>query len=356
MLERRNYKTIRNHTRSHQKLAELCLQAYTAQTMTNRPFLIVVLILSVLAAEAKAARKPECWKYLDSGLANANKTLRVAAVQFPLAERATGDQLIAKVEDYVRQAKAGNADVVLFPELITTELVNWESPIAETVQLTNIAREFTPRYIAAIQAMADQFQIAVLGGSTPRWVDGKILNTAILAMPGGEVLLQDKIYLTPDEKVWGWEPGTALNVFDTPWGKTVITICFDSEFPGVSQMLASHRPEVFLVPSWTSTEAGFNRVDWATKGRSIEHYAFVIKTATVPDSTSTQPHFGNAAITGPQDIGFPIGPIATGPLHKDAVVFGDLDLPVLRARRLKSGYQPVHEQEIRQLPIQVIEP
>jgi predicted amidohydrolase len=279
-------------------------------------------------------------------------SLRVAAVAFPLGERATGDEFLNKIDKLVVRAKEGQAGVVVLPELITTELVNWQSQVDEITQLKNIAEKFTPVFIESVKAMAVKNQISILAGSTPRLVRGKVYNTAVLALPDGRVLLQDKIYLTPDEKEWGWTPGKTLHVFDLPWGRSVITICFDSEFPGLSQMLAPYRPEVFFVPSWTSGEAGFNRVDWATKGRAIEHYAFVIKTATIPDPKSTVPHVGNATIIGPQDGGFAVGAIE-GAKNQPDMIFGNLDLLTLRARRALTGVYPVNEQHIRRSPITI---
>src|SRR5437868_622622 len=76
-------------------------------------------------------------------------SLKVAAVQFPLGERATGKELLAKISGYVSQAHDRHADVVVFPELITTELMDWQSNIDEPTQLRRIAETFSDKYIEA---------------------------------------------------------------------------------------------------------------------------------------------------------------------------------------------------------------
>lgn len=279
-------------------------------------------------------------------------SLKVAAVQFPLGEKRTEAQFFEKVSSFIDEAQRNGAQMVVFPELVTTEMVDWKG--ADGPQLQRIAAEFTPRYIQWLQLQAQRRGISILGGTTPRVVDGKIFNVAILALSDGKVVLQDKLFLTPDEKQWAWSPGTQLQVFEAPWGKTAITTCFDCEFPIVSQMLAKARPDVILVPSWTSSEAGLNRVDWTAKARAVEHYAFVVKTGTVPNGTSDQPHFGKAAIVTPQEPGFAVHPVE-GKLNEASIVYGNLDLKLLRERRDKAGFYPVGEQRDRTAPLDLVE-
>ncbi len=276
------------------------------------------------------------------------KELKVAAVQYPLAEGSTPAAFLAKVAQYIKDAKSNGSDLVVFPELITTELVDWHK--ADIPQLEAIAKDFTPKYIEFIEQQAKTQNIAILGGTTPRLTEDGIVNTAILALPNGKTVLQDKLFLTPDEKVWGWEGGTKLNIVDAPWGKTAILICFDCEFPVVSNMLAKERPEVLLVPSWTSTESGLNRVDFTARARAVEHYAYVIKTGTVQGDNATQPHFGQASFHTPQDKGFATKP-QEGELNKAQILYGTLDLEHLRTRKAESGYYPGNEQNLRTKPL-----
>lgn len=67
------------------------------------------------------------------------------------------------------------------------------------------------------------------------------------------------MFLTPDEVEWGWEATDTLNIIKAPWGTTAIAICYDSEFPLVTQTLAGNVVDVVLVPSMTE-ETGFTRV------------------------------------------------------------------------------------------------
>ena len=276
--------------------------------------------------------------------------LKVAAIQYPLAEKSTEAALLRKINAYLAQAKAGGAELVVFPELIATEMIDWGAEL--TSQFKYIAKHFTPRYQEWLRSRSREMGLAILGGTSPRIENGKIYNTALLALPNGQIVLQDKIFLTPDEKEWGWTPGKTLRVFETPWGKTVITVCFDCEFPLISQLLASKHPDLFLVPSWTGSLSGLNRVDWTARARAIEHYAFVVKVGTVPDTHSTQSHFGRSAILSPQETGFPTEP-TEGLLNQPGIVFAELKLALQRQMKPKSGVYPSHEQDVRSLPVRI---
>jgi predicted amidohydrolase len=280
------------------------------------------------------------------------KSLKVAAIQYDLAEGISPQVFFQKVEKFIAETAQQGAEVVVFPELITTEMVDYQSAISEKDQLRTLAQEVTPQYFQFIKDQAKKYKVSIMGGTSPR-VSGKdIFNTAILALPDGRAFYQDKIFLTPDEKNWGWQAGKKINLIDAPWGRSVILICFDSEFPGISNRLVKHAPEVLFVPSWTSTEAGFNRVDWSTKARAIEHFAFVVKTATVPHVRSTQPHFGNASIVGPQEPFFNINPLE-GSKNEVKIVWGTLDLKAMRERRILTGYFPGKEQTERNASIRM---
>lgn len=48
--------------------------------------------------------------------------------------------------------------------------------------------------------------------------------------------------------VWGLQGGSKLEVFDTDCGKIGILICYDSEFPELSRILAEDGMDILFVP------------------------------------------------------------------------------------------------------------
>ena len=98
--------------------------------------------------------------------------------------------------------------------------------------------------------------------------------------------------------------------------------------------------------------SGLNRVDWTAKARAVEHYAYVVKTGTVPATASAPGHFGRATIAGPQDAGFSTD-VSEGTLNKSQLIIADLDLALQRKQKAASGYYPGNEQAIRRQPFKV---
>lgn len=280
-------------------------------------------------------------------------TVRIAAVQFPVVGGVSENEFLNKVDAFLVQAKAGGAKLVIFPELITADTVPRKSELSEAEHMKIIAKEFTPKYEKWLLAQAKKYDLQIMGGSSTREEKGQFFNTAFFATPQGKLLRQDKLFYTPGEKKWGLTPGSALKVFDTAAGRAVIVICLDSEMPLVSQSLSEQRPELIIIPSWTGSMSGFNRVGWSAKARAVEHYAYVAKTSTVPENNSVDPHFGQASVISPQDIGFPANTI-DGKYNKADIVFADIMIDGLSQKREKTGYYPIKEQSLRKEKIQVV--
>lgn len=102
------------------------------------------------------------------------------------------------------------------------------------------------------------------------------------------------------------------------------------------------------------TESGLNRVDWCSRAQAVSQYAFVVKTGTVAAEGATQPHYGQASIIIPQETGWPTRPIE-GELNRAGIVYGELDLKMLREKKAASGFYPGNEQLLRLIPIDIEE-
>ena len=296
--------------------------------------LLILLLLST----------PPAWASNCAGILS--NQITVAAVQYPINIDRTEREFLKGFREWVETAKDNGADLVVFPELIVLDLLQSNSPDSDSLQLHRLAADFTPKFFEFTARLAKEFDISILAGSSPRWENGLIHNTALLAFPDGRKLEQDKIYLTPDEKNWGWTPGSSLKVFDTPWGKSSILICLDSEFPQLSDALVKARPEMLLIPSMTGGDYGLRRVQWSAQARAVEHYAYVVHTGTV---SSNKTHSGQASLLNPQEEGFPRW-IARGKKNEPSLVIGTFDMKFLRARRPNAGIYPAREQMVRPPP------
>lgn len=279
-------------------------------------------------------------------------SLKVAAVQYPVRVGVTLESHLARVEKAVRDAKRRGAQLVVFPELAMYELVSPASALSESAQLARIAREETPRILDHAAELSAREGVAILAGSAPRVTRKGIVNTAMLVFPDGKRVLQDKLFLTPDEVAWGWKAGSELKVFDAPWGRSTILICYDSQFPALSHALSSSAPDLVLVPSMTGAK-GFSRVRWASQARAIEQHAYVVVTGTISTSRNAGDFVGQAAFLTPQEAGF-AGLARSGPKNRSTIVDATLDFDQLRKSKLETGLYSGRDQGARRGPVRVV--
>jgi predicted amidohydrolase len=279
------------------------------------------------------------------------KSLRVASSTFSIRGETSLRDFFQRVEGLVTQAKSEKAELLVLPELLTLDcLPACQSQHEENQALLEISKNLAPRYFESLQKLSNQLQISIQGGTTPRWdpVAQQIRNTAILTFPNQAPVFQDKIRMTYGERVdWGWTnaPGRPVS-FDSPWGKTVILICHDAEFPSHTAQLSHESPEIILVPSCTGSLQGFHRVRWCAQARAIEHYCFVVSTGTVGPGTKSpgmRDHWGQASIIAPSDEHFS-GLLAESKTNEEHMIVAECLLDKLRTLRPHAKIFPARDE------------
>jgi predicted amidohydrolase len=279
-------------------------------------------------------------KVLGSTTTELRSTIKVASLSMTIHGGQTTQSLVDLLDQSAKAAKAQGADLLMLPELWALDAM----PVgAAQREIFAFADSEAPRVFEAIKMTAARHQIAVLGGSIPNSKGGKVYNTAMLAFSDGRVVLQDKLYLTPDEKLWSLSPGETLNVFDSEWGRAVILICYDCEIPKIAQALVASKPEIILVPSMTSVQ-GYRRVQIGARARSLEQHAFSVVVGAQNSRSIEHPDFllGGAALFAPPSPSFTQDVERMSP---KSLEFFDLDLERLRrSRRDPSVPYPARDQ------------
>lgn len=76
-----------------------------------------------------------------------------------------------------------------------------------------------------------------------------------------------------------FEPGQAITVVDTPFGKIGIAICYDLRFPMLFREMVKQGAEIFIIPSAFTKTTG--KIHWEPliKARAIENQCYVIAPA-----------------------------------------------------------------------------
>ncbi|MBZ0112505.1 MAG: bifunctional GNAT family N-acetyltransferase/carbon-nitrogen hydrolase family protein [Thermoanaerobaculia bacterium] len=262
------------------------------------------------------------------------RAVRVCSVQYQMRRIKNFKGFSQQIRYFVDVAAGYGADFVLFPELLTAQLMSYleaKTPIEAIRRLTELTDEVDELF----QKLASEFQIIIIGGTHPIKNGKRIENVASMYLIDGTICRQPKIHITPSErKSWGIEGGNTLQVFDTPKAKVGILICYDSEFPEAARYLCDQGAEVIFVPFCTDDRQAYYRVRHCCQARAIENQVYVAMAGTVgnlPDVENMDIQYAQSAVLSPCDFEFARdGILVEASPNIEMVVTTDLDFEALQ--------------------------
>ncbi|HET9999579.1 MAG TPA: carbon-nitrogen hydrolase family protein [Ktedonobacteraceae bacterium] len=183
--------------------------------------------------------------------------IKVAVVQFEISPFAPQENL-EKAEQFIQQAAAQEADLIVFPEDFIA------GPLDGRVDLA----DFDQQYVKHFQKLAAQYRIDIVPGSIIEGDENGLYNTAYYIDRDGDILSQyRKLNLWLPERSY-ITPGNDISVFETRFGKVGLIICWDLMFPEMFHAMMSEGVEMVICPSyWCLEDAG--------KGQKLNQYAEV---------------------------------------------------------------------------------
>jgi predicted amidohydrolase len=265
----------------------------------------------------------------------------VAAAQFPAYAPDSWEQVELRLEQWVEEAAAEGARLLVFPEYAAMSLAALFAPPLQADLNAQIMELQTLRenYLALHRRLAGTHGVYILAGSFP-WAiaPGRFHNRAWLVAPEGRADFQDKLIMTRFEREeWNISSGTELKVFETALGRIGINVCYDVEFPLLARAQVEAGAMLILAPSCTDTLAGYHRVRIGAQARALENQCIVVQAPLVgeaPWSPAIDINVGAAGVYAPPDRGFPCdGVLASGRLDEPGWVYAALDPARIEAVR-----------------------
>lgn len=266
--------------------------------------------------------------------ATKKKVVRLGLIQWQMRPYDSVEQLIQQAEYFIDAVSGYRSDFALFPEFFNAPLMAKFNHLSEAEAIRELSK-FTQEIVEKFSNFSISYNINIISGSMPELINGTLYNVGYLCKRDGTIDRYEKIHVTPDEeKVWGMKGGNQLKVFDTDCGKIGVLICYDSEFPELSRLLAKDGMDILFVPFLTDTQNGYSRVRNCAQARAIENECYVAIAGSVgnlPNVENMDIQYAQSMVFTPCDFAFPTNGIkAEATPNTEMILIADVDIDLLR--------------------------
>ena len=266
--------------------------------------------------------------------ATRKKVVRLGLIQWQMRPYKNLDELMQQAEYFIDAVSGYRSDFALFPEFFNAPLMAENNHLSEPDAIRELAKH-TQTIIQKFSELSISYNINIISGSMPEIKNNRLYNVGYLCKRDGTIERYEKIHVTPDEeKVWGMQGGSEIRTFDTDCGKIGILICYDSEFPELSRILADEGMDILFVPFLTDTQNGFSRVRHCAQARAIENECYVAIAGSVgnlPKVHNMDIQFAQSMVFTPCDFAFPTNGIkAEATPNTEMILIADVDIDLLR--------------------------
>ncbi|MBD0830594.1 bifunctional GNAT family N-acetyltransferase/carbon-nitrogen hydrolase family protein [Aestuariibaculum sediminum] len=266
--------------------------------------------------------------------ATIKKIVRLGLIQWQMRTYKDLDELMHQAEFFVDAVSGYRSDFALFPEFFNAPLMAENNHMSTPDAIRELAKH-TSEIVQRFSKLAISYNINIITGSMPEMVNDKLYNVGYLCRRDGSMERYEKLHVTPDEaKVWGMVGGNKLNTFETDCGKIGVLICYDSEFPELSRLLADEGMDILFVPFLTDTQNGYSRVRHCAQARAIENECYVAIAGSVgnlPKVENMDIQYAQSMVFTPCDFAFPTNGIkAEATPNTEMILIADVDIDLLR--------------------------
>jgi predicted amidohydrolase len=260
--------------------------------------------------------------------------IRLGLIQWQMRPYKDLDSVMEQAEYFIDAVSGYRSDFALFPEFFNAPLMADVNHLSTADAIRELAK-YTEAIVKKFSEFSISYNINIITGSMPEMVDGKLYNVGYLCRRDGTTERYEKLHVTPDEaKVWGLQGGTQIKAFDTDCGKIGVLICYDSEFPELSRLLADEGMDILFVPFLTDTQNGYSRVRHCAQARAIENECYVAIAGSVgnlPNVQNMDIQFAQSMVFTPCDFSFPTNGIkAEATPNTEMILIADVDIDLLR--------------------------
>lgn len=244
----------------------------------------------------------------------------------------------------VAQAAREGADMAVLPEMFVC-------PYENQAFLSN-GEPAGGRTWKALSEMAERNGLYLVGGSFPEQADGRLYNSSfVFDSQGRQIARHRKVHLFDIDVEGGqyfresdtFTAGNDITVFDTPFGRIGLCICFDLRFPELARIMALEGAKVLLIPAAFNMTTGPLHWELLFRSRAIDDQVFTVGCAPARDENGPYVSYGNSLIADPW------GKILVRAGAEEEVLMTELDLTETERVRMQLPLMSARRTDLYQL-------
>jgi omega-amidase len=254
--------------------------------------------------------------------------LRIGLIQMLVED--SKDNNLSKAEKMIKKAVNKGAKIVVLPEMFNCPY--------DTSFFRSYAEEEGGHTFSRLSKIAKDEGIILIGGSIPEIesTTDRVYNTCyVFDSTGSKIGKHRKMHLF-DIDVEGGQyfkesdilsPGKSVTVFDTPYGKMGVAICFDFRFPELSRLMAYEGAKIIFMPGAFNMTTGPAHWEILFKSRALDNQVYTVGVAPARSYDGSYISYGNSMIVDPW------GKVVGRLDYEENILIEDIDLDIIEKIR-----------------------
>lgn len=252
--------------------------------------------------------------------------MKIGLCQTPVSE--DRQKNFRAMQEMVRQAAGEGCQFAVLPEM-------WNCPYAN---------EMFPRYAEPeggetwrlLRDTARECGLYLVAGTVPEQDGSAIYNTCYVFDPtGAQIAKHRKVHLFDIDVPGGqcfmesdtFTPGKDYTVFDTPFGRMGVAICFDIRFAELFRILALEGAKLIFVPGAFNMTTGPAHWSLSFRMRALDNQCFMAGCAPARDISASYVAYGHSMVCDPW------GDVVAETDEKPGLLTAEIDLAMADAIR-----------------------
>jgi len=224
--------------------------------------------------------------------------MKLGLIQMKVSEDKVAN--IEKACKMIEKACEMGADMAVLPEMFNCPYDN--------KYFREYAEDSSGITIESIKKIAVEKGIYIVAGSIPEIDGNEVYNTSFVLDPKGEIIarhrkmhlfdidVKDGIRFFESETL---SPGEDVTVFETPFGKVGLAICYDMRFPELMRLLALKGANLIVIPAAFNRTTGPAHWQMTAKTRALDNQVYFAAVSPAVDWNATYNAYGHTIFVDP---------------------------------------------------------